>query len=209
MKRAHHRHLLSALIPATVLAAALAGCTKIEPPVRAVAILPQTSESNVLRNLQTAYKTRDIQEYAKLLAEDFQFYFDEGTRQQNGTLPVFWNQFQDSVETGALFASSDVTDIRIDLSFGSPRPVSEIGRENWTSVDVLDTFLEVDLRPQPGELEGLTLRVDGQKQKFLFRKGRNPADTDTTTSATAKLYYITEWRDFGMQGKPEIASAHP
>lgn len=183
------------------LAAAVswAGCLKGgpgKPLAPEVVYLPRTSPENVLRNLETAWKNRDIEEYAKLFAEDFRFYFDEGTRQQNGTLPVFWNAVDESTQIAALFSSPLVTDIRIKLQFGPAKDAGEPGRPGWVYIDVLDTFLEVDLEPEAGELEGLTLRIDGQKQRFFFRKGRTPEDTES------EIWYIVEWRDFGNAQAP-------
>ncbi len=165
----------------------------VDPPSR---YLPQTSPESVLDNLQTAYVQRDIAEYMKLLADDFRFYLDEGTRQRNSGLPVFWGRDQDSLATYLVFMSPDVTDIRIDLSFGPARPADEFGHPDRVYIDVLDTFLEVDLRPAPGNSEGLTLRIDAQHQRFFLRKGRTPDDTDS------KTWYIVEWRDYGQRGAP-------
>ncbi len=161
------------------------------------AYLDASSPENVLENLQTAYKLRESMPYADLLADDFRFYFDEGTRQQNGSLPEYWERSEDAAQTGALFASDQVTDIRVDLRHGAAEPVTVAGRESWLRIRVTDTFLEVDLKPQPGELEGLTLRVDGQQNDFYFRKGKSAADT-LSGSATAQFYHLVEWRDFGV-----------
>jgi hypothetical protein len=76
-------------------------------------------------------------------------------------------------------------------------------------VDVVDTFLEVDQLPGPGESEGVTLRVDGQLQHFYFRRGKNPADT-LAASPAAGIYYLVEWRDFGMgSSKATTAGERP
>jgi len=160
---------------------------------------PQASPDNVLKNLQTAYLTKDIRQYSRLLADDFRFHVDTGTRQQLG-LPEYWLHDEDSLRTRMLFESPKVSDIRIKLTYGSPRPSTEVGGEDQVYIDVLDTFLEVDLAPSPSRPEGVTLRVDGQLQRFFFRKGRTPADPDSLN------WYITEWRDYGFGATaPDLA----
>jgi hypothetical protein len=181
---------------ALLLAQLTSGCTKTEDFIPPPDFRPQDTEDNVLYNLQQAYKQRKYDEYAKLLADDFQFYFDEGTRTLKG-LPESWNRFEDSTETARLFLSAEILDIRIELHYQPTAiPVNELGKENWTKIDVLDTFLEVDQAPKPGEVEATTFRVDGQLQNFFFRKGRTPADT-LPESPTSSLVYLVEWRDRG------------
>lgn len=159
--------------------------------------LRQTSPENVLANLQTAYKARDIEGYSALLSDDYHFYFDDGTRQRE-SLPEFWLKQEDPGCTALLFDSPEVSDIRIHLTFGSLREAAAPG---VVYLDVLDTFLEVDLVPSLQRPEGLTLRIDGQRQRFYFRKGRTMQDTDSDT------WYIIEWRDYGVQGAPSTSAA--
>jgi len=192
---------LLALSAAFAIALAGGGCTKITPPEYNDPLLPQTSEKNVLNNLQVAWRMKRIDVYCALLADDYQFYFDEDTRTRQG-LPVFWTRLDDSTGTGGLFASVYTRGITITLTGITDPPVhvDQIGRETWTKVDVLHTNLEVEIDPNPKNAEGVTYRVTNSLQKFFFRKGRNAADTDTLTSATAKLYYIVEWDDMGLSG---------
>jgi hypothetical protein len=172
------------------------GCTDTVPPVDGEVYLDQTSPDNVLINLQTSYKFRNIEEYAKLLADDFLFFFDPVT-QEREQLPEFWNRFTDSVQTDRLFNSPDLIGTKIKLTYDkTPREVNESGREHWVYIDVGDTFLEVELGPTEEFEEGVTLLVDGQTNRFYFRKGRTEADT-LAESATSQLYYITEWKDRG------------
>jgi hypothetical protein len=181
------------LLVASAVALAMFGCTTNEPPIDDIHYFLQDSPDHVLRNLQTAYKSKDIAEYAKLLAEDFQFYFDPDTRADKG-LPEYWNRFTDSTQTGKVFASNEVNDIRISMTYSpTPLPVDELGRTTWQLINVGDEFLEVELKATPGQVEGITLVVDGQIQKFYFRRGKTPDDS------LSSLFYITEWRDLGVQ----------
>jgi len=176
------------------------GCTEVDetdpPPV----YLPQTSEDNVLNNFQVAYREREISEYAKLLASDFQFYFDPATRGQLGI--EFWTRTTDSLQTEQLFNSTDVTKITIDLTW-TPKSAQGAGyvqpREGWTKLFLTDVFLDVDVQPSGSPVT--TYRVEDQTQRFFFRRGRTyppsgPSDT---------LMYIVEWRDDGT-GATSISS---
>lgn len=186
---------LFSLVLATGIVALLAvGCTKPGgPPPDPETYKERTSPANVVNNVIVSYKKREIDRYAELLADDFQFYFDEETRPVG--IPIFWNRLEDSTGTGNLFSASDVTDIRITLTYGNDVPVTQVGRESWRKITVTDTFLEVD-KPPVGGGEVLTLRVDGDLQDFYFRKGKAPGDT-LPGSTTANLWYLVEWRDQG------------
>jgi hypothetical protein len=175
-----------------------AGCTTDidTPPVEVY--LAQTSPANVLENLRRAYRNQNDEVYADQLATDFLFYFDPDTRSEK-QLPEFWNKTQDSTQTYLLFESDQVSDIRIELTYiRESQPVNEVGREHWELINVTDETLEVDLKPEVGQDEGVTLLVEGQIHKFYFRRGRTEADT-AAASPTSKNYYIVEWRDQGRQ----------
>lgn len=168
------------------------GCTKKDtiPPPGDVYISPRLKPSDVVKNLQLAYKLRNNVEYAKLLGSDFQFWFDPVTRPDG--VPDFWTRLQDSTGTARLFAAGDVSDIRITLTYGSDVPVNEVGKEKWRKIRVTDTFLEVDKVPLEGEV--ITFRVDGDVQDYYLRKGATPADT-LASSSTAREWFLVEWRD--------------
>ncbi|HEX7878651.1 MAG TPA: hypothetical protein VF720_04545 [Candidatus Eisenbacteria bacterium] len=178
------------------------GCTEIDDgPQDPGRYEPQTSEDNVINNLQVAYRQRQIGKYAELLASDFQFYFDPKTRGQLGI--EFWSRTTDSLQTEVLFNSSDVTSIKIELTWPK-RSASGAGyltpREGWTKLFLTDVFLDVDVQT-PGQ-PVTTLRVEDQTQRFYFRKGRTyppsgPADT---------LMYLVEWRDEGDPDAPGSVS---
>lgn len=189
---------LLCLVVACAIVLAVGGCAEEIPPVPVNPFKERTSERNVLDNLEWAWKLKRIDVYCEMLADDFQFYFDEETRKNKG-LPVYWTRLEDSTGTAHVFRSPYTR--RIDISLqgkDGPVPVNEVGRETWTKVDVRNTFLEVEIDANPEQPEGLTMRVISSLQHFYFRKGRNAADTDTANSETAKLYYIVEWQDTGI-----------
>lgn len=175
----------------------VSGCGEKNATNPASAIL-QDSPEDVVRTLEACYRGQDLHGFSQLLAEDFHFYLEPG-RRDNLDLPPAWDRESEVGGTETLFGFGDLADIRIDLRFGESTPVNELGREDWVSINVLDVFIEVDLNPTPEEIEGVTLRVDGDRQLLYFRKGRTPDDTNP---ATAEKYYLVEWRDFGAVQSP-------
>lgn len=155
-------------------------------------ILPQISEDNVLNNFQVAYRKKRIEEYAKLLANDFQFYFDPVTRNQLGI--EFWTRTEDSLRTEQLFTSPEVTKIVIELDWPekSAAPAGFLPpRGGWTKLFLTDVYLDVDFAPAGQEVT--TFRVEQQQQRFYFRRGR----TNPPSGPSDTLTYIVEWRDQG------------
>lgn len=168
-------------------------------------ISPRLRPSDVLKDLQIAYKGRNIAEYAKLLADDFTFCFDPDMRP--AAPQSCWDRAADSTATARLFTATDISDIRITLTYAGDMPVNEPGKEKWRRIRVTDTFLEVDRPPPVGEV--ITYRVDGDRQDFYFRKGRNPADT-LATSPTAKEWFLVAWNDLGrLNGSAATSAAGP
>jgi hypothetical protein len=145
-----------------------------------------------MENIQRSYRTRDIEAYARLLANDFQFFFDPATRNQVGI--EFWTRTEDSLRTEMLFTAPEVTRIVLELDWprGSATNAGFLPpRHAWTKLFITDVLLEIDFAP-PGE-DVTTFRVENQQQRFYFHRGRTtppsgPADT---------LVYIVEWRDMG------------
>jgi hypothetical protein len=164
------------------------------------------AERHVLKNLQTAYEYRNVEQYSVLLADDFRFYFESETRERE-QLPEFWNRFTDSVQTRNLLHSFDLTDLKVKLTFdGTPRSVP--GKPGWTNIDVVDTFLEIELGSNDDFPDGVTLLLDGQVNRFYFRKGRTETDT-LATSPTSSLYHVVEWRDLGSPSGALSGKAGP
>lgn len=163
-----------------------------------------TTIDGVLESLQESYLRRNPGAYAALLADDFRFFLDPVTAAAEGA-PESWGRNEDVAATTSLLTSDRVRDIRMDLEHDPVLPANELGRESWYRDPVKDTFLEVDLAPDPGEFEETTLSIRGQKQTIYLRKGKSPADT-LATSDTADRFYIVEWRD---HGRPHFAASPP
>ncbi len=176
-----------------VLSLSLTSCgNDDEDPPADDAYLLQTSEDNVMDNFQRAYRTRDIEAYARLLAADFQFYFDPAARARLGI--EHWTRTEDSLRTEQLITSPEVTRIVIDLDW--PRgSANNAGYgppgEDWTKLFITDVFLDVDFEPLGQDVT--TYRVQDQTQLFYFRRGR----TDPPSGPADTLVYLVEWRDTG------------
>jgi hypothetical protein len=184
------RLLALALLIAALGGAAGCGKDKTTKPEPTPAPTPRLTPTSVVDSLVSAYRHRNIKAYAELLADDFQFWFDPATRPDN--VPEFWTRLQDSTATDHLFNAPEVTDIRIQLTYGPDVPDPAIGHERWRKIRVTDTFLEIDKQPQVGEI--ITYRVDGDVQDFYVRQGHSPADT-LAGSPTSKQWFLVEWHD--------------
>jgi hypothetical protein len=161
------------------------------------------TEAAMLDTLEVNYRLQQEDFYAELLADDFRFYPDP-ISQERENLPEFWDRATDSTQTAKLFVAEELKGVKINLTFNSvPQPVS--GKPHWTYIDVGDTFIEVELGPTEEFVEGVTILVDGQVQRFFFRKGRTEADT-LAVSPTAENIYIVEWWD---RGAPVSRQAGP
>jgi hypothetical protein len=162
--------------------------------------------ATILEDFRRSWVNRDIEHYATLFADDFAFYFDPSTLEENPTLPTFWGRDAELEAVGNLFASEDITDIRLQLTYDPvPVPVEELGREGWLRIIVTVEKFEIDRWPQPGEEEGTTILVEGQEIQFYFRKGKTEDDT-LASSATSGKYFIVRWEDFGIPGATSIFS---
>jgi hypothetical protein len=165
---------------------------KKEDPVDITEIVPQTSPENVVKNLQAAYRLRRIEEYAKLLASDFEFWFQPEDGNNIGT--DFWTRDLDSLGTLALFTTERVSNITIELIHGPAEPTNELNMPPGTMhIRIDQTQLEVD------ETEGTTwLATD--LQDMFFRRGLVDAGEDTTH------WFLLEWRDIPISLAPRMGS---
>ncbi len=191
MKRMTILFVLGAL-----LAVSGAGCifspTTTEPPPPRTQYVEPTSPENQMENLQVAYRrylSDGIDEYAKILAPEFRFYFQDGD-EPNGLGRNYWLRDEDSTGTAALFRSPEVTNIQIDLNYGKATVPNEVDMPDGAlKVRVSPTNLTVDDR------SGITYEVTGDIQDMFFRKGLvENAGEDTTA------WYLFEWRDIPAGG---------
>jgi len=192
------------LLAAGVLGLTFSACRKCDSCAVTDPYFSQSSEDNVLHNFQAAWRGREIQEYAKLLATDFRYIPDTNTRRQLGI--ESWDREAESLRVACLFRDPDIKKITMDLSWPA-RSADPAGfaapRDVWTKLFLTDVFLDVDVEPVGSPLT--TYRIEDQTQRIFFRKGRTwppsgPADT---------LTYIVEWRDEGTGATKPTAAVEP
>lgn len=193
-------HAITLALIVMALGAAGCGGDKPTPPTITARLAP----SDVVDQLQTAYRTRDPQMYARLLADDFHFIpFQPRDSHES---PESWPRALDSSYTNRLFQATDVRQVRVALTWGADVPDNQLGHEGWRRIRITDTFIEVDQEPPLGEI--LTLRVDGDVQDFFLRKGQSPGDT-VSSSPTAQEWFLVEWHDLARlqaaSGGPDAA----
>ena len=141
-----------------------------------------TAPESLLANLQTVYKRRDFSHYMELLAPEFEFQFQPRDAQDLGV--QFWTRDQDSTGTRALLTTTEVSNIRIHLAYGSPdtsinTPDTPV---DSAKVRIIITDLQVD------QTDGTTWVVQDQ-QEFYFRKGLTGLDEATNH------WFIYKWED--------------
>jgi hypothetical protein len=142
-------------------------------------------------NLEIAYRRRETQEYAQILAPEFRFKLQpiDAAEFEMG----FLTHAEDSTGTGHLFTAPDVSEIRIDLLHGPAEPANEIGMPAGArKIHITKTGLELDVNL-------VTFVVTGQQDMF-FRPGLAEAGEDTTR------WLLFEWRDLPSQTRPELGS---
>jgi hypothetical protein len=161
-------------------------CPPLDP------FLEPTSPENVVANLQAAYRLRDIEEYAKLLAPEFTFVLQPVDAQNIGT--DFWTRDQDSTGTVALFTTELVSNIMIELLHGSAEaPIDSALTPGTKWIRIHQTLLEVD------EASGTSWLVTDLQDMF-FRQGKAAAGEDTTQ------WFLLEWRDIPTFTSPTPSS---
>ena len=119
--------ILSVLIFSVAI---LPGCSKksTKPEKTEDPYAPQTSPENVVQNLTVAYELRDVDGYAELLAEDFQFVFSQEDQQQPGCpagleygdeLEIHTNLFSEAL-VDSVSISFAIGELQFDESASSP-----------------------------------------------------------------------------------------
>ena len=151
--------------------------------------LDTTSPENQIENIQRAYRNRDCQGYALILAPGFIFNFQPIDANDIGT--PFWTHDQDSTGTCALLKSGEVSEIRINLIYsGRDTTINFPGSPiDSLKIRVTTTDLQVD------QTDGTTWVVTDQ-QDMYFRKGIETRGEDPT------CWFLYEWDDLPTLRSP-------
>lgn len=138
---------------------------------------PSNLPENVIANLETAYRNRDIEAFARLLAPEFTFRF------QPGDVPVVgrssWGREEEIESTRGLFESERVENIEIRLEYLPAEKTTEPGLEHTMRIRVDRAFLRVIEK-------SIVHEVPGHPQEFFLRRGHGNHPNQ---------WVIVEWRD--------------
>ena len=171
------------------------GCCSGDPCPPWTAYSQPTAPESLITNLQVAYRNREIEHYAALLAPEFIFKFQPIDANDIGT--PFWTRDQDSSGTRALLTTTEVSDIRINLIYGDRDSIFDLSPPVDTlRVRIITTDLQVD------QTDGTTWVVTDQ-QDFFFRKGK------LTKGENPLYWWIYEWDDLPTLGSPALAGIPP
>lgn len=178
-----------ALIVSVVMGFVGSGCAdKVTDSGRSPDYRPRTSPENVASNLAEAYRARDAEAYAGLLAPEFRFYF-QSRDVPPGLGRDYWIRDEDLSHTGSLFAAGEVRGIDVDLSYGPATDPTELDKAGGTRK------IHVTARVQVRDRYGVDYQVNGDFQDLFFRKGLPASAGEDTT-----LWYLFEWRDIRNPG---------
>jgi len=177
-----------------VALAALFGCDDEESPrigngsVYAIPIAPES----LIVNLQHSYRRREIEEYAKLLAPEFKFYFQPV---EQGTIgKEYWNRNEESTGTRALLTTPEVSQIRLTLiPGGRDSTIDHAPPADSVRIRILTTDLQVD------QTNEITWVVTDQQDMF-FRRGH------PLTERTLSHWFMYEWHDLPSLGSARAST---
>lgn len=138
--------------------------TKREAP----AYLPPITPENVLANLQTAYRNKDLTAYAACLHQDFAFIPDPNDKVGFASL----DREADLRSTAKMFAS--VAEIQIELTHGDAvastldRPYSD--KDGCLMIEVPNVWIRI-VTGASEDGEPIACQVDGKQAVFVFKAG--------------------------------------
>jgi hypothetical protein len=196
------RNLLP-LIGAAPLALMLLGCPfspdKEPPKPTPDAYLPQTKPENVLENLQTSYVQREITRFDSLLfdsqapgadsTEGYTFRFWDWDVQHEVVPDATWGRTEEILSASSMFASPDVEDIDINLTYTPPYYDNTQGHEGQQIIYVTNASLSVVAR-EPDKPDPTTYLVVSNLARFRFKVQYVSAKGDS-------LWRIIYWEDLG------------
>ncbi|MBD3348322.1 MAG: hypothetical protein GF400_03880 [Candidatus Eisenbacteria bacterium] len=188
-------HRLAAGAVVILLSVALAGCWNPfapegggDAPPTVIEYRLRTTPSNVVHNLQSAYKDKNLEEYLDCLAEDFEFFLNPDDVTPGSGLPESWGKSEESNIHEAMFSEVDTIGVdrieltltNLEISFDPGELPEDPSDDRYTHKE------ETDLRVTVGDL---TLLANAD-QEFVFQIDPNETGPDGET-----LWEIIEWWD--------------
>jgi hypothetical protein len=154
-------------------------CVGCRPVGRSFYSRPTAPES-LITNLQASYRMREIEHYSALLAPEFIFKYQPMDASDIGAFS--WTRGQDSTATRALLTTTQVSDIRISLTYGARDSSVNLS----LPIDSLKIRITTDLQVDQTDV---TTWVVTDQQDLFFRKGRPENREDPTR------WFIYEWEE--------------
>jgi hypothetical protein len=162
----------------------------VAPPCALCPYAAPTAPESLITNLQVSYRERDCAAYARILAPEFRFRFQPIDANTIGK--EFWTFVPDSAGTCALFSSPEVSEIRIQLTYGGRDSTIDISPPvDSLTIRIVTSDLQVD------QTDGVTWVVSDQQNMF-FRKGL------AARGENPNHWWIYQWDDL-----PTLSSAGP
>lgn len=178
--------MIARIVLGTLVAGCLAGCGNDTTAPKQNSF--PTSAEQVLEQLQSAYRSRDINAYSTLLAPEFTFVFQPIDVQELGDT---WTKDQDVAGTTALFSTELISNILIELLHHAPEQAGDGFPAGTVKLQITNTNLEVD------QADGITWLVL-DRQEMYFRAGLDGEDPDR--------WFMIEWRDIPTVNSPSSAA---
>src|SRR5262245_14631435 len=143
MKRIVRQGFLLGVAVLTLKGCIFSPTTEQPKPPKGIYSEPTAPES-LITNLQVAYRTREWNNYHKILAPEFIFKFQPLDASELGY--DFWTHDQDSTGTKALLSTTEVSQIKIELTYnGRDTTVNFPGTPlDSLKIRIIATDLEVD-----------------------------------------------------------------
>jgi len=151
---------------------------------------PLTERNSVLNNLELAYKERNINEYDRVLDENFTFFFADGDV-SNGNTPEQWSREAEVGATRNMFdenfpGTNPIVRIELDLQFKNAVWVEitpdEAPTETWFTATVPYTFT-IDALPD---------------QTWITQGVPTAQYTVRPQGTTPETYKLVQWRDLAQ-----------
>jgi hypothetical protein len=148
-----------------------------------------TAKDDVLHNLELAYNLPDIEEFRKLLDDEFIFFFsllDAGT----GDIPISWEKPDEILTTTNLFNKNlpgplRVTniDLRLTCVEDDWKEIPQGDEDSWYSMEVV---YHITVQT----VSGIDYKGNNLKAQFIVREAIPEGESK-------KIWRIIRWRDIG------------
>jgi hypothetical protein len=146
-------------------------------------------KDDVLWNLELAYNLPDIEEFRKLLDDEFIFFFSEADY-GTGDIPISWERPDEILTTTNLFNKNlpgplraTNIDLRLTYTKGEWTEIPQGDEDSWYSMEVVYNITVQTV-------SGVDYKGNNLKAQFIIREAIPENETE-------KIWRIIRWRDIG------------